>query len=52
VRAIYSSYFRKAQNIVSMIPHNMRAKANCASSVIRIESKLAQLASLLADRAN
>src|ERR1700741_1687850 len=34
IRAVYSSYFRKAQNIVSMIPHTMKKNANCTSSVI------------------
>jgi len=34
IRAVYSSYFRKAQNIVSMIPHIMKKNANCTSSVI------------------
>ena len=32
--AVYSSYFRKTQNIVSMIPHSMRTNDNCTSSVI------------------
>lgn len=51
-RAVYSSYLRNAQNIVSTMPHSIKKNANCASSTIWSESKLALLASLLAERAN
>jgi hypothetical protein len=52
VRAVYLSRFRNAVRIVSMDAHNMRTNANCASSVIWIETNLALLASPLPERAN
>jgi len=41
-RAVYSSHLRDAQNIVSMMPYSMKKNASCPSSIISIESKLAQ----------
>lgn len=49
-RAVYSLCLRNAQYIVSTIPHSMRTNANCASSVILIQTNLTLLVSLSADR--